>query len=67
MFPFNNFCRDALIILKVCRRIYHCKIQVRFDSGNHPQNIGQVMALFRLKFVVGVKYKVKILLPLNSL
>ena len=21
-------CRDALILLKVCRRIYHCKIQV---------------------------------------
>ena len=55
------------IILKVCRRIYHCKIQVRFDigNGNHPQNFGQVMPLFRL-FVVGVKYKVKILCPLNN-
>ena len=41
---------DALILLKVCRRIYHCKIQVKFDIGNHPQNFGQVMALFRLSF-----------------
>ena len=55
----NNFCRDALILLKVCRRIYHCKIQVRkiyhckiqvkFDS-NRPQNFGWVMVLFRLSF-----------------
>ena len=41
---------DASILLKVCRRIYHCKIQVKFDIGNHPQNFGQVMALFRLSF-----------------
>ena len=46
----NNFCRDALILLKVCRRIYHCKVQVSFDIGNHPQNFEQVMALFRLSF-----------------
>ena len=45
----NNFCRDALILLKVCR-IYHCKIQVKFDISNHPQNFGWVMALFRLSF-----------------
>ena len=49
-FPINNFCRDALILLKVCRRIYHCKIQVRFDISNHLQNFGQVMALFGLSF-----------------
>ena len=39
----NNFCRDALILLKVCRRIYHCtfvyKIQVMF-IGNRLQNFG---------------------------
>ena len=39
---------DALILLKVCRRIYHSKIQVNIDIGNHPQNFGQVMALLRL-------------------
>ena len=49
-FPINNFCRDALILLKVCRRVYHFKIQVKFDISNHPQNCGQVMALFRLSF-----------------
>ena len=48
LFPINNFCRDALIFLKVCRKIYYCKLQVKFDIGNHPQNLGQVMALFRL-------------------
>ena len=26
----------SLISLEVCRRIYHCKIQVKFDIGNHP-------------------------------
>ena len=45
-FPINNFCRKALILLKVCRRIYHCKIQVKFDISNHLQNFGWVMALF---------------------
>ena len=121
-FQINNFCRDALILLKVCRKIYHCKIQVKLDISNHPQNFGRVMALFRLRFcwcvdigfcsinfagmhwfywkfaegyiivkyrsgsilviirkvlaklwpffdlvfVVGVKYKVKILFPLNN-
>ena len=49
-FPINNFCRDALIVLKVCRRIYHCKIQVKLDISNHLQNFGQVVALFRLSF-----------------
>ena len=65
-FPLNYFCRDTWILLKVCRWIYHCKIQVKFDISNHPQNVGQVMALFDLVFVVGVKYKVKILFPLNN-
>ena len=46
----NNFCRDALILFEVCRRIYHCKIQVKFDISNHLQNFGRVMALFRLSF-----------------
>ena len=49
-FPINNFCRGALISLKVCRRIYHCKIQVNFDISNHPQNFGRVMALFQHSF-----------------
>ena len=31
---------------------YHCKIQVKFNLGNHPQNFGQVMALFRLSFLL---------------
>ena len=45
----NNFWRDALILLlEVCRRIYHCKIQDKFD--NHLQNFGWVIALFRLSF-----------------
>ena len=59
----NNSCRDALILLKV---YIIGKIQVKFNIGNHPQNFGQVMALFRLSFVVGVKYMVKILFPLNN-
>ena len=33
-----------------CSRIYHCKIQVKFDIGNHLQNFGQVMVLFQLSF-----------------
>ena len=41
------FCRNTLILLKVCRRIYLCKILVKFDIGNYPQNFGQVLALFR--------------------
>ena len=49
-FLLNNFCREALILLKVCRRIYHCKIQVKFDISNYPQNFGWVMALFPLSF-----------------
>ena len=27
--------------------IYYCKIQVKFDTGNHPQNF---LALFQLSF-----------------
>ena len=49
-FPLNNFWRDALISFKLCRTLYHCKIQVKFDIGNHPPNFGWVMALFRLNF-----------------
>ena len=48
-FPIINVCRDALILLKVCR-IYHCKIQVNFDISDHQQNFGRVMALFRQFF-----------------
>ena len=32
------------------RTLYHCKIQVKFDIGNHMPNFGSVMALFRLGF-----------------
>ena len=47
--------------------MYICIIQAKFEIGNHLQNFGQVMALYRfLLFVVGVKYKVKILFPLNT-
>ena len=49
-FPLNNFWRDALISFKLCRTLYHCKIQVKFDIGNHPPNFGWVMALFRFSF-----------------
>ena len=41
-------CRDPSILLKVCRKIYHCKMQVKLDIGNHPLNFGKVMALFIL-------------------
>ena len=61
-FPINNFCRDALILLKVCRRVYHFKIQVKFDISNHSQNCGQVMALFRLSFLLVCWYS----FPLNN-
>ena len=102
----------------VCRLIYHCKIQVKFDINNHLQNFGYgpfstyfllvcvdidfrsitfagmhwfywkfaegyiivkyrsslilVIILAKLKpfldlvFVVGIKYKVKILFPFNN-
>ena len=63
-FPLNSFCRDALILSNVCSMIYHCKIQVKFDIGNHPQNFGQVMALLWLSFCCWSK--VKILFPLNN-
>ena len=49
-FPLNNFWRDALISIKLCRTLYQRKIQVKFDIGNHPPNFGWVMALFRLNF-----------------
>ena len=45
----------------------HCKIQVRFDIGILSKKFGQVMALFRLSFLVfGAKYKVNILFALNN-
>ena len=37
---------------RFCRTLYHYKIQVKFDIGNHPPNFGWVMALFDLVFVV---------------
>ena len=43
-------CLLTSLVLKVCRRINHCKIQVKFDISNHLQNFGWVMALFRLSF-----------------
>ena len=39
--------RNALLFIRVCRTVYHCKIRVKFDIGNHLQNFGRVMALFR--------------------
>ena len=39
-FPLSNFLRDALISFKVYKSLYHCKIQVKFDIGNHPPNFG---------------------------
>ena len=48
-FPFNTFKRDVLTASEVCRKVYHCKIKVTFDIGNHPQNSGGVLAAFRLK------------------
>ena len=56
-FPFSNFWREVLISFKFCRTLYHYKIQVQFDIGNHPPNFGRVMALFRLSFY---------LFPLNN-
>ena len=44
--PLNNFWWDALISFKVCRSLYHCKIQVKFNIGSHRPNFGWVMALF---------------------
>ena len=52
--PINNFRRDALILLKVCRRIYHCKTQVKFDISNYPQIFGWVMSLFFDLIFVGL-------------
>ena len=50
-FPINNFWRDSLISFKLCRTLYHCKIQVKFDIGNHLPNFGWVMTFFDLVFV----------------
>ena len=53
-FLLNNFWRDALISFKLCRTLYHCKIQVKFDIGNHPPNFGlaEFWPFFYLVFVV---------------
>ena len=48
--PINNFCRDALILLKVCRRIDHCKVQVKFNISNHPQNLAELWSFWDLVF-----------------
>ena len=37
MFPPNNFWRDALIALEVCRMVYHYSPEVKFDFGNHAK------------------------------
>ena len=37
---------STLISLEVCKTVYHCKIQVKFDIGNRLQNFGRVVALF---------------------
>ena len=49
-FQRNKFLRDALISFRLRGTLYQCKIQVKFDSGNHSPNFGWVMALFRLSF-----------------
>ena len=49
-FPFKNVWRNVWISIKFCRTLYHYKIQVKFDIGNHPPNFGWVMALYRLSF-----------------
>ena len=49
-FPLNNFWRDALISFTPCRTLYHCKIQVMFDIGNHLLSFGWVVDLFWLSF-----------------
>ena len=50
------------LLLKVCRRIYHCKILVKFDINNHLKNFGWVMALFQLSFLLVCWYW----FPLNN-
>ena len=49
-FLLSNFWRDALIQFRLCRTLYHCKIQVRFNIGNHLPKFGWVMTLFWLSF-----------------
>ena len=46
-----TFARKHFILLKVCRKIYHCEIQVKFERSNHPQNFCRVIALVRLFFI----------------
>ena len=42
---------DALISFKLCRTLYHYKIQVKFDIGNHLPNLAELrQALFKLSF-----------------
>ena len=48
LFPLNYFRRDTFISFKLCRTFYYCKIQFKFDIGNHLPNFGWVMALFHL-------------------
>ena len=38
--------------MKVCRRIYHCKIQVKFNIGDHPQILAKLLPFLDLVFDV---------------
>ena len=48
--PLINLWRDALISFKLCRTLSQRKMQVKFNIGNHPPNVGWVMALLQLSF-----------------
>ena len=55
-FPSNNFCRDASVSIKACRRANHYKIEVKFEFGDHPQNFvsyGPFLLSFRQNFGFG--------------
>ena len=45
-------CIDFIGSLQKDISLYHCKIQVKFDIGNHRQNFGRIVALFRLSFLL---------------
>ena len=45
---------DALISFKLCRTLYHCKIQVQFNIGNHLPILAELWPFFDFVFVVCV-------------
>ena len=40
------FLKDALIVFKICRNLNHCIMQIKFDIGNHPQNLAELCPIF---------------------